>query len=117
VLPWTSESALVAVLVFAIGIGAIAVVLLLHLAAANNVAPLFVGGRLAAPTGYINGTAALFMMGALPSIALVPDRLRVTAAAVLPAAGAAVVARRLLRVYSDVPGDPLTHYAHRAAPV
>jgi hypothetical protein len=164
VLPWTSESALVAVLVFAIGIGAIAIVLLLHLAAANNVAPLFVGGRLAAPTGYINGTAALFMMGALPSIvlgsrrelpgplrglllafataelqlaltvqsrgwlftlplvaiaaiALVPDRLRVTAAAVLPAVGAAVVAHRLLRVYSDVPGDPLTHFAHRAAPV
>jgi O-Antigen ligase len=164
IVPWTSESALVALLAFAIGIGAIAVVLLLHLATAGDVAPLFVGGRLAAPTGYINGTAALFMMGALPSIvlssrrelpgplrglllafataelqlaltvqsrgwlftlplvaiaaiALVPDRLRVTAAAVLPAVGAAVVARRLLRVYRDVPSDPLTHFAHRAAPV
>ena len=162
-LPWTSESALVALLVFAIGIGVIAIVLLLHLASANDVSPLFVGGRLAAPTGYINATAALFMMGALPSIvlgsrrelpgplrglllafataelqlaltvqsrgwlftlplvaiaaiAIVPDRLRVTAAAVLPAVGAAVVARRLLHVYRDVPSDPLTHLAHHAAP-
>jgi O-Antigen ligase len=163
-LPWTSESALVALLAFAVGIGAIAVVLLVHLATAADVAPLFVGGRLAAPTGYINATAALFMMGALPSIvlssrrelpgplrglllafataelqlaltvqsrgwlftlplvaivaiALVPDRLRVTAAAVLPAVGTAVVARRLLRVYRDVPSDPLTHLARHAAPV
>jgi O-Antigen ligase len=162
-IPWTSKAALVALLVFVVGIGAIAAVLLLHLAIAGNVAPLFVGGRLAAPTGYINATAALMMMGALPSIVLasrrelpaplrglllafataelqlalsvqsrgwlftlplvaiaaivlVPGRLRVTAAAVLPAAGTAIVARRLLRVYQDAPSDPLTHLAHRAAP-
>jgi hypothetical protein len=162
--PWTSESALVALLVFAVGVGAIAIVLLLHLATAADVSPLFVGGRLAAPTGYINATAALFMMGALVSIvigsrrelpsllrglllafataelqlaltvqsrgwlftlplvaiaaiAIVPDRLRVTTAAVLPAAGAAIAARRLLNVYQDVSSDPLTHLAHHAAPV
>ena len=50
--PWTTKTALAALLVFVVGIGAIAVVLLLHLAIAGNVAPLFVGGRLAAPTGY-----------------------------------------------------------------
>ena len=148
---------------FVVGIGAIAAVLLLHLAIAGNVAPLFVGGRLAAPTGYINATAALMMMGALPSIVLasrrelpaplrglllafataelqlalsvqsrgwlftlpliaiaaivlVPGRLRVTAAAVLPVAGTAIVARRLLHMYRDAPGDPLTQLAHHAAP-
>ena len=72
--PWTSKTALVALLVFVVGIGAIAVVLLLHLAIVGNVSPLFVGGRLAAPTGYINATAALMMMGALPSIVLASRR-------------------------------------------
>jgi hypothetical protein len=163
VVPWTSESALLALLVYTIGIGVTAVVLLFHLAFAQDVGSLFVGGRLAAPTGYVNATAALFMIAALPSIVLasrrelpallrglllafataelqlaltgqsrgwlftlplvliaaivvVPDRLRVTAAAILPTVGAAVVARRLLHVYQDVPSDPLTRLAHHAAP-
>jgi hypothetical protein len=53
---------------------------------------------------------------AIATIALVPGRLRVTAAAVLPAGATAIVARRLLRVYQDAPSDPLTHLAHHAAP-
>ena len=73
-IPWTSKAALIALLVFVVGIGATAAVLLLHLAIAGNVAPLFVGGRLAAPTGYINATAALMMMGALPSIVFASRR-------------------------------------------
>jgi hypothetical protein len=163
ILPWTLEAAVLALIAFTVGIGVTAIVLLVHLAVAGDVSGLFVGGRLAAPAGYINATAALFTMGALPSVALasrrelpgllrgvllafataelqlaitvqsrgwlftlpliaiasivlVPDRLRVTLAAVLPAAGAAVVARRLLDVYQNAPSDPLTQLAHHAAP-
>jgi hypothetical protein len=69
-LPWTRETALGAILLFAVGVGVIAVVLLVHLASANDLSGLFVSGRLAAPTGYINSTAALFTIEALTCIAL-----------------------------------------------
>ena len=39
--------------------------LLLRLASADHVASLVIEGRLAAPTGYFNSTAALFTIGAL----------------------------------------------------
>ncbi|MGI8559431.1 MAG: O-antigen ligase family protein [Solirubrobacteraceae bacterium] len=65
VLPWTPQSALVALLTFAIGVGAIGVVLMVRLASDDRIASLVVAGRLAAPTGYYNATAALFMVGAL----------------------------------------------------
>ena len=73
-LPWTSEALTVALLVFAIGVGAIAVVLLFRLASGTHVNDLFVAGRLAAPTGYINSTAALFTIDALLAIALATRR-------------------------------------------
>ena len=74
VLPWTVRGALAALMTFALGVGVVAIVLLFRLAAADHVADLFVGGRLAAPTGYINSTAALFTIGALVAIALAARR-------------------------------------------
>jgi O-Antigen ligase/Tetratricopeptide repeat len=161
VLPWTVRGALVALLVFAVGVGVVAVVLLFRLADASHVADLIIGGRLAAPTGYFNSTAALFTMQALVAIALaarrelpapvrgalvalacaglqlavtvqsrgwlftlplvaivaiivIPDRLRVAAAAVLPAAGAVIPIHRLLAVYQNSSGAGLNHAASRA---
>ncbi len=69
-LPWTAPGALAALAVYATGVGATAVVLLFRLASADRVAVLIVDGRLSAPTGYFNSTAALFNIGALIAIAL-----------------------------------------------
>lgn len=160
-LPWTTRSALLALLVFATGIGVTAVVLLFRLASADHVQSLIISSRLAAPTGYLNSTAALFTIGALTAIALgarrelpgpvrglllafacaglqlavvvqsrgwlftlplvavvaiaiVPDRLRVVAAAVLPMAGTLVPVHRLLDVYKSAGGPGLEHAATRA---
>jgi O-Antigen ligase len=161
VLPWTVRGALIALLTFALGVGVVAVVLLFRLAAAAHVADLIIGGRLAAPTGYFNSTAALFTIGALVAIALaarrelpgpvrgalialacaglqlavivqsrgwlftlplvaivaifvMPDRLRVMAAAILPIAGALLPIHRLLAVYQHSSGAALNHAASRA---
>jgi hypothetical protein len=161
-LPWTRESAVAALLLFALGIGVVAVVLLVRLASGDNVGVLFVGGRLAAPTGYINSTAALFTIEALVTIVLatrkrlpgplrglllafaaaslqlaiivesrgwlftlpivglvavlvVPDRLRVAGAAVIPFVAALIPVRQLLRVYQSGPTDPLGTLARHGA--
>ncbi len=74
VLPWTARGALLALLVFALGVGAVAVVLLFRLAGPDRVDELIIGGRLAAPTGYFNSTAALFTIEALVAIALAARR-------------------------------------------
>ena len=74
VLPWTARGALIALVTFALGIGVIAIVLLVRLASADHVAALVIEGRLAAPTGYFNATAALFTIGALTAIALAARR-------------------------------------------
>ncbi len=160
-LPWTTRTALLALLAFAMGIGVTAVVLLFRLASADHVQSLIISGRLAAPTGYINSTAALFTIGSLTAIALgarrelpgpvrglllafacaglqlavvvqsrgwlftlplvaivaiaiVPDRLRVVAAAVAPLAGTLVPVHRLLDVYKSAGGSGLEHAATRA---
>jgi hypothetical protein len=146
VLPWTVPGALVALITFVLGIGVVAIVLLVRLASADHVAALVISGRLAAPTGYFNSTAALFTIEALMAVALaarrelpgllrgaligfacaglqlgvivqsrgwlftlplvliaaivlLPDRLRVAAAAIVPAAATLVVVHRLLAVY------------------
>jgi hypothetical protein len=65
VLPWTPEAALATLLVFVLGVGTIALVLLLRFASSDHVQRLAIDGRLAAPTGYFNSTVALFMMNAL----------------------------------------------------
>src|SRR5690242_21554109 len=46
VLPWTVRGALIALLTFVLGIGVVAIVLLVRLAAADHVAALVVSGRL-----------------------------------------------------------------------
>ncbi|HSC01770.1 MAG TPA: O-antigen ligase family protein [Solirubrobacteraceae bacterium] len=146
VVPWTAPGALIALLTFVLGIGAVAIVMLVRLGSADHVAALIISGRLAAPTGYFNSTAALFTIEALVAIALaarrelpgllrgvligfacaglqlavivqsrgwlftlplvliaaivvLPDRLRVAAAAVLPAAATLAVVHPLLHVY------------------
>jgi hypothetical protein len=161
-LPWTRESVLGALLLFAGGVGVVGMVLMVRLASGANVTALFFGGRLVAPTGYINSTAALFTIDALvcivlassrrlagpvrgllvtfaavslqlativqsrgwlftlPIIALVaivivPDRLRVAGAAVIPVIAALIPVRRLLHVYQSGPSDPLRALAIHAA--
>jgi hypothetical protein len=161
-LPWTKETVLGALLFFAGGVGIVGMVLMVRLASGANVTDLFFGGRLVAPTGYINSTAALFTMNALvcivlaarrrlagpvrglliafaavslqlativqsrgwlftlPLIALaaiviVPDRLRVAAAAVIPVVAALIPVRRLLHVYQSGTSDPLRALAIHAA--
>jgi O-Antigen ligase len=74
VLPWTVRGALLALLAFALGVGVVAIVLLFRLDSATHVADLIIGGRLSAPTGYFNSTAALFTMQALVAIALAARR-------------------------------------------
>lgn len=73
-LPWTAEGALVALVTFVLGVGVIGIVLLLRLAADDRVAALVIDGRLAAPTGYINSTAALFTIDALSATLLATRR-------------------------------------------
>ena len=161
ILPWTSRGVLIALLTFTLGIGVLAIVLLFRLASGHDVASLVIDGRLAAPTGYFNSTAALFtietllaiafasrrelpgpLRGALiafacaglqlavivqsrgwlftlPLIAIVtivilPDRMRVAAAAVIPVVATVAPVHRLLAVYQKTPGPTLTHDASSA---
>ena len=74
ILPWTSRGVLVALLTFTLGVGVLAVVLLFRLASGHDVASLVIDGRLAAPTGYFNSTAALFTIETLLAIALASRR-------------------------------------------
>lgn len=74
ILPWTAEAGLAVLVVFASGVGVIGVVLLVRLASADHVVDLFIEGRLAAPTGYENSTAALFTIETLTAIGLAARR-------------------------------------------
>ncbi len=161
VLPWTARGALIALVAFAVGTGVVAIVFLVRLASDDHVSALLIDGRLAAPTGYFNSTAALFTIEALTAtalaarrelpgllrgaligfacaglqlavivqsrgwlftlplilvaaIALQPDRLRVAAAAVLPAAATLAPVHRLLHVYQADSGARLNHAATQA---
>ncbi len=69
-LPWRLWTAHVALSLFALGIGVLAVVTLLRLDDAADVVGIFTDGRLTAPVGYVNGAAALFTLGALTAIGL-----------------------------------------------
>ena len=73
-LPWTPEGAAVALVTFVVGVGVVGIVLLFRLAANDHVNSLVIDGRLAAPTGYINATAALFTMNALTATLLAARR-------------------------------------------
>jgi len=74
VVPWRPSTAHGALVIFAGGIGLIAVVLLVRFASADQVSDLIAGSRLAAPTGYFNSTAALFTIGTFLSISLAVRR-------------------------------------------
>jgi hypothetical protein len=65
VIPWTARRAGAVLLVFTVGVGVIAFVLLVRFASADHLSRLVIAGRLAAPTGYFNATVALFMIDSL----------------------------------------------------
>lgn len=73
-IPWTVEGALLALLAFSLGIGAVTLEILIRLASSDHVGSLFIDGRLAAPTGYFNSSAALFTLNALISVAFATCR-------------------------------------------
>ncbi len=74
VLPWTVEAAFAVLVVFVAGAGLIGIVLMIDLASGHHVGSLVIDGRLAAPTGYFNSTAALFTIDALAAIGLAARR-------------------------------------------
>jgi hypothetical protein len=74
VLPWTPGQALLALTTFVAGVGGIAAVLLVRFASGEHVGARFGDGRLVWPTGYFNGSAALFTITALVAIALASRR-------------------------------------------
>jgi hypothetical protein len=74
ILPWTAGTALAALLIYTIGIGALGVDVLYRLAEQRNLPALLVEGRLSALTGYFNATAALFTSGALLATLLATRR-------------------------------------------
>jgi hypothetical protein len=143
---WRSRQIAAVLVLYALGVGAIAALILIDMTAGRHLATLFSEGRLLTPTGYFNSNAALFTATALLAVALsarrelptlvrglllavacaatdvallaqsrgwlftlpfvivvaiaiTRDRLRVTAAAMLPAVGVLVAARPLLDVY------------------
>ena len=88
-LPWSAWSALATLTVYALGIGVLAVVTLARLHT-DGAPDLFAEGRLVYPLGYVNGAAALFMIGTVVSIALASRReLPVVLRALLLALGTA----------------------------
>lgn len=144
--PWTPRLATGALLMYTLGVGAIAVVVLISMATGHHVMSMFSQGRLVSPTGYFNSTAALFtsmaflavtlaarkslpalLRGLLLALAcggiqlallaesrgwlfilplmligailLVRDRMRVSAAAIVPTVAALVTLPRLLDVF------------------
>ena len=74
ILPWTADEALTVLLIFVIGVGVVAVVLLFRLADGVRVQDIIVGGRLISPTGYFNSSVALFTGDALMATALAARR-------------------------------------------
>ena len=73
-LPWREWTALAALTAFALALGVVAVVMLFRLGSADAVPSLFNGGRLQSPLGYVNATAAAFMVETVVAIALAARR-------------------------------------------
>ena len=71
--PWTPRLAFWLLMTYTVGVGAIAVVILLRIAGGHS-STLFSDGRLVAPTGYFNASAALFTAAALAAVALAARR-------------------------------------------
>jgi flagellin-like protein len=74
VLPWSAVGARLALVGWAVGVGGLAVWVLVRLVSGADIQALISGGRLASPTGYNNAAAALFTMGLLVSIGLATQR-------------------------------------------
>ncbi len=74
VAPWTDRRALVALIAFTLGIGALEALIFLRMAGGNDPGALFSGGRLVSPTGYFNASSALFMYAALLGVGLATKR-------------------------------------------
>jgi O-Antigen ligase len=74
ILPWTTEAAVGALLLFVLGVGAIGVVILVRLAVGHDLQQLVIEGRMVAPTGYFNSSVALFMIAAVLGVALAVRR-------------------------------------------
>jgi hypothetical protein len=74
VLPWRRETGLLMLLLYATGIGVIALVYLFRFALGDSIPSLFLAGRLVSPTGYFNSTAALYTIGTLVSVGLAARR-------------------------------------------
>lgn len=70
ILPWRARSASLVVAAYVAGISAIALVTLVDLSSASNPAESFIDGRLVAPTGYQNATAALLLGAGLLALGL-----------------------------------------------
>lgn len=73
-LPWRPWTALAALTAFALGVGAIVLVTLVRVGDPGVAADLFSDGRLDAPLGYVNGSAALLLAESVLAIALAARR-------------------------------------------
>jgi hypothetical protein len=71
--PWRTWTALTALTAYALAIGAIALVTLVRVGSEAGPS-LFIDGRLAGPLGYVNGSAALFLIGTVLAVALASRR-------------------------------------------
>jgi O-Antigen ligase/Tetratricopeptide repeat len=74
VLPWGAKGVLAALLIYVVGVGVIAIVVLVRLASGAHVDQLVLDGRLIFPTGYFNSTVALFTIDGLAAIVLAARR-------------------------------------------
>jgi len=70
ILPWSRWSVRVALAGLVCGLGAVALVTAIRLAALPNPSGLYLDARLVYPLGYYNADAAMFMMTALVAVAL-----------------------------------------------
>jgi hypothetical protein len=70
ILPWSRWSVRVALAGLVCGLGLVAIVTAIRLAALANPSALYLDARLVYPLGYYNADAALFMMTALVAVAL-----------------------------------------------
>ena len=71
---WRERQALAVLTVYALAVGAVGVITLVHMSDASSAPGLFSEGRLITPTGYFNSNAAVFTTAALLSIGLAARR-------------------------------------------
>lgn len=74
VLPWTRPAAMTVVVLFVLGIAAIAVATLIRVTGAADVGEFFADARLATPLAYQNANASLWTIAAFPALLLASRR-------------------------------------------